>query len=249
LITSSRGHELGDFACGEELRLTGMMRRQSDFREMLDDLHAEESSKKIGAAGDRAVISEKQSVVMRNIRFEDRAEIWGAGRGVTDQRNFAKRNDDFGEERLIESQAGSSETRSGGRMRVANRLNIGSHAIEEKMHAGFRRDLTMAVKVTALEVHDNEVIGIHHAFVDTGGSSENALGIETHGEIAFGRNNVAALVKPAANTADVQTMLFFGAARRGERRVRRHEADSFRGRQSVPRKLDEEILRQNSRKE
>ena len=41
------------------------------------------------------------------------------------------------------------------------------------------------------------------------GVVENAFGIQTHGDIAFAGDDLAALVHPAANLANLETMLFF----------------------------------------
>ena len=41
-----------------------------------------------------------------------------------------------------------------------------------------------------------------------GGRSQDALGVEANGEIAFARGDVVALVHPAARDADVEAVLF-----------------------------------------
>ncbi len=78
------------------------------------------------------------------------------------------------------------------------------------MHAGFGRNLTIAVKVTAVEVHDDKVAGTHHALIEASGSGEDAIGIEANGEVSFAGNDVAAFVEPAADKADIAAMLLFG---------------------------------------
>ena len=211
LIACASGHELSDFAGREKLRFASEARAKSNLGEVLDDFHAVEGGEEIGAAGNRAVIGEEERVVVRDVRFKHGTKIGRAGRGVTHEGNFAETDHHFGKERLVQSLTGSGEARSGWRMRVTDGLNVRAHAIEQQMHAGFGGDLPMAVEVAAFEVHNDEVIRIHHALVEAGGRGEDALGIQTHGEIAFGGNNVSAFVEPASYAANVEAVLFFGA--------------------------------------
>ncbi len=107
-------------------------RSERDLGEMLDDFHAVKSGEKIGTAGDRAMIGKKKSVVVRDVRFQDGAEIGCAGSGVADERNFAEADNDFREERLIESLAGSGESGGSGRMSVTNSMDIRAHLVERE---------------------------------------------------------------------------------------------------------------------
>src|SRR5580704_4305913 len=70
MVTSPRGHQLGDFASGEELRLTSQTRRQHNFSEMLESFHAKKSGEEVGAASDGAMIGEKQRIIVRHVGFE-----------------------------------------------------------------------------------------------------------------------------------------------------------------------------------
>jgi hypothetical protein len=79
-------------------------------------------------------------------------------------------------------------------MRMADRVNIGTHLIEKQVHAGFRGDFPVALQVTALHVHDNEVARRHHALIQASGSGEDALCIEANGQVAFAGNDVAAFI-------------------------------------------------------
>ena len=77
-----------------------------------------------------------------------------------------------------EALARNGKTGGGGRVAVTNGLHVGSQAIEEKMHSGFGRNLAVALKMAAFHIHDHKIGGRHHAFIDTGRSSENAVGVE-----------------------------------------------------------------------
>src|SRR5208337_1319497 len=190
---------------------------KGDFCEVLERFHAEEGGEQVGPAGGGTMIGEKERIVVRHVRLEYRAQIWRARGGVANERNFAEADDHFWQKRLIEAEARDGETRGGRRMAMANRVDIGAHAIKKKMHGGFGRDFAVTLKMRALHIHDDEVLRRHHAFVDTGGRGENAFGIQTNGEIAFTGDDIAAFVQPAANAANLSTILIFqecGSSRR-----------------------------------
>jgi len=63
----------------------------------------------------------------------------------------------------------------------------------------------------AFHIHDHEVVGRHHAFVEASGSGEDTVGIEANREISLPGNDVAAFVQPASYNANVTAMLFLGA--------------------------------------
>src|SRR5208337_4388864 len=167
------GGELGDFACGKQLGLADELGSKGDFCEVLERFHAEEGGEQVGPAGGGTMIGEKERVVVRHVRLEYRAQIWRARGSVADERDFAETDDHFREKRLIEAEARDGETRGGRRMAMANRVDIGAHAIKKKMHGGFGRDFAVTLKMRALHIHDDEVLRRHHAFVDTGGRGEN----------------------------------------------------------------------------
>src|SRR5580700_12266894 len=86
-VSRSRGHQLGDFAAGEKDGPAGQLRGENDLGKMLDGFHAEEGCQKIRPAGDRAVISQEQSVVVRDEGFDRGAEFGRSGSGIAHQRN------------------------------------------------------------------------------------------------------------------------------------------------------------------
>jgi hypothetical protein len=65
----------------------------------------------------------------------------------------------------------------------------------------------------AVQIHHDKIVGRHHAFVQASGSGEDAIGVEAHGEIALLGNDVASLVQPAADLANVITMLLLSLRR------------------------------------
>jgi hypothetical protein len=209
VVSGASGHELGDFARGEQLWLTREASGQHDLGKVFHDFHAIKSSEEIRPAGNRAMIGKEKSVVMRNERFKDGAEIGGAGRGVTHQRNLPEADNDFGKQRLIKALASGGEAGGGGGMGVANRVNIWPHLVEEQMHARFGGNLAIAAEMTTLHIHDDEIAGSHHALVEASGGGKNVIGIEANGQVPFAGNDVAALIEPATNETNVAAMLLF----------------------------------------
>jgi hypothetical protein len=78
------------------------------------------------------------------------------------------------------------------------------------VHAEFGAGIAAAAEFVALEIGDDEIVGRHHTFADAGGQSENAAGVEAEGDIAVGGGDVAAVVNPAADGADIATVFVFG---------------------------------------
>jgi hypothetical protein len=227
VVARASGHKLGDFAIGEELRFAGEPGVESDFGEVLQSLHTEESSEQIRAAGDSSVIGQEQGVIVRNIRFKDGAQVRRAGSGVTNERDFSERDNNFGKKSLIQALARGRKTRGHRGMSMTDGLNVRAHAIEEEVHTGLGGDSAIALEVVAFHIHDDEIFGRHHALADASGGGKNALGIEAKRNISLTGNNVAALIHPAADETNVPTVLFFGSNPSFRRRVRRHGADSF----------------------
>jgi hypothetical protein len=157
------------------------------------------------------MICQEQRVVVRNVGFKDGAEIWCAGSGVTHKGNFAETDNDFGKKGLVEALASSGETGGGGRMGVADGLDIGAHLIEEEVHAGFGRYFAIAIEEVAFHVHDYEITGRHQTLVKASGGGEDTIGVKTDGEVTFRSDNVAAFVEPATNEANIMAVLLFRA--------------------------------------
>jgi hypothetical protein len=144
-----------------------------------------------------------------DVRLEGRTEIGSARSGIANQRDFAKAYNDFGKERLIETLPGRGKSRRRGRMSVANGVYVRPHAIEKDVHADFGGNPSLPLQMTTLEVNDDKVGRGHHAFVEAGGSGQNAVRIEADRQISLARDDVTALVEPAADLTDIQPVLLF----------------------------------------
>ena len=96
---------------------------------------------------------------------------------------------------------------------MADGVDVGAAAVNQKMHAELGAGVAAAAEFVALEVGDDEVVGRHHAFADTGGRGKNAARIEAEGNVAVGGGDVGAVVNPAADGADIATVFVFGLQR------------------------------------
>ena len=86
----------------------------------------------------------------------------------------------------------------------------GPAAVNQEMHAELGAGITTAAQLVALEIGDDEIVGRHHAFADAGGRGENATRVEAKRDVAVGGGNVAAVVNPAADGADVAAVFVLG---------------------------------------
>jgi hypothetical protein len=79
------------------------------------------------------------------------------------------------------------------------------------MHTRFGRNHAVAVKMTPVQIHDDQVAGRHHAFVEARRSRKDAMGVETDREIALPGDDVAAFIQPAPDETNILAVLFLGA--------------------------------------
>src|SRR5579863_4455589 len=74
------------------------------------------------------------------------------------------------------------------------------------MHGEFGRGRVATLNFSAVEIGDDQIIRRHHAFAKSLGSGEDALGIQTNGNISVTRGNKSAFVEPVSGRADVVTV-------------------------------------------
>ena len=110
---------------------------------------------------------------------------------------------------LVQRAAGDCESRGDGRMGVANGLHVRAHAIKQKMHGDLGRDFAAAGNVHTVQVGDYQIFRRQSAFVDAGGSVDDAAVVEAYGKITFAGHNVAAFVQPSSGNTNIAAMLLF----------------------------------------
>src|SRR5712664_2463978 len=108
-------------------------------------------------------------------------------------------------------------------MRMADGIHIRPHAIEQEMHGDFRRKLAVPGKLPPVQIRNNEILGGKRALVHAGGSGENAVTFEPHGEVSFTGDDISAFVHPAACDANIPAMLFFALHVAWQNGFRSHE--------------------------
>ena len=101
------------------------------------------------------------------------------------------------------------------RMLAGSRILPGSY-YNVPIAIGFAKDRPAAVKdfaaqfardVTAFEIDDHQIFRRQHAFIHARRGRQDALIVEPHRQIAFARDNVAALVHPAPGDTQIDAML------------------------------------------
>src|SRR5262249_31028796 len=111
---------------------------------------------------------------------------------------------------LVKPATRDRESCCGWGMSVANRIHIGPHAIEEKMHGQLGREAAVARNLMPVQVRNHQVFWSEHAFIHAGGSGEDAIVAQANRESALTSNVVTLLIQPAASNAQVMPMLRFG---------------------------------------
>jgi len=96
---------------------------------------------------------------------------------------------------------------------VANGVDVRPAAVNQQVHSKLRAGIAAAAEFVTLQIGDDEIVRRHHAFADAGGRRENAARIEAQGNIAVGGGDVAAVVNPAADRADVAPVFVLGFQR------------------------------------
>ncbi len=209
-IPRTRGHQLGHLAARQQRWDSRILRRQRDLREMLDRLHAEKRGQQIRSARYRAMIRQQQSVVVRHEWLQRGAQLGRSRRSILHQRNLAEPDNHFGKQRLIQRASRHGETRCGRWMRVTNRVHVGPHAIEQKMHCQFGRRFAVPRNLPPFEVDGDQIFGRQHAFVHARRRGQNSDVVQPDGEVALASDVKPAFIHPAPNHAEIGAMLLLG---------------------------------------
>ena len=99
---------------------------------------------------------------------------------------------------------------------MANRENVGSHAVDEQVHQDFRGGFSGAFQMAAVGIDDDQVVGLEHTLIHACGGGKNAAAGKTYGDVALASDDEAALVHPAANHTNIAAMLLFAFLNSGQ---------------------------------
>jgi S-adenosylmethionine:tRNA ribosyltransferase-isomerase len=191
-----------DFDFFQGLLAAEQVRDQGDLGEVLDGFHLHVGVFEGVAVADHAMIRHEDGIVGGHIRLKRLSQLRGAGRAVARQWNASQPHDHFAHQRLGQRDAGSSKAGGGWRVGVDDGVNVGTHAIDEQVHADFAGHAAAAGDPLTVEVDDDHVGGLHGAFADAGGGDEDAVAIQAHGEIAIHGSHEAVFVQHASITDD-----------------------------------------------
>jgi len=183
---------------------TELLHDQGDLGEVLDGFHVHVGRHEIAAVGDHAVIGHENGVVIGDERLECLGEFGGSRRCVMSQRDGAEREQDFADERLIESESAGGKASCGGRMRMHDGIDVRTHAVDGHVHAEFAGDVAKAGDSATVHVHNEKVFGGHHTLAHAGRGNQNRDFVEPHGDIAVCSGNKTALVQHLAVAQDFQ---------------------------------------------
>lgn len=142
-----------------------------------------------------------------NQGFEGVSQFGRAGSAIASERDRAQAHDHFADQRAIQVVSGSGEAGGGGRMSVDDGVYVGTQAVDQEVHADLARDAAFAGQALSFHVNDDHVGGLHPTLADTGGRDEEALGIESDGEIAVGGGDQSVLVQAASELHDCLSVL------------------------------------------
>src|ERR1700686_2123468 len=95
-------------------------------------------------------------------------------------------------------------------MRVHNGLDVGTHAINQQVHADFAGDIAASGDALAVEVNDDHVARAHGAFADAGGRYQNAVSGEPDRQIAVHGCHEPPLVEHSSVADNFIPMFTFG---------------------------------------
>jgi hypothetical protein len=92
-------------------------------------------------------------------------------------------------------------------VRVDDALHVGTEAINQQVHADLARHSALAGEPFSFHVNNHQVGSAHPALADRGGSYQQALFVQTDGEVPVGGRNKSAFVQHAAELHNLETML------------------------------------------
>ncbi len=171
---------------------------------MLHRLHLVVGVHDVGADGGGAVVLEEVGVVVVDPLPDGLGDLRAAGRAVFGDGDAAEGDDHFREDAVGQGNAGDGEAGGGGRVGVDHGVDVGPLPVEEDVHADLGGGGLQPADLPALEVGDDEVLGLEEALGHAGGCGEDAVVVEAAGDVAVVGGDVASLVDAAPGFDDVE---------------------------------------------
>src|SRR6266436_4425095 len=180
--------------------------------ELLHGFHALIGRSQIRPASHDAVILEQDRIVVVDQPLEPRAQFPGSGCSIGSQGNFAETDDYLREYRFFEGPSGGGESCRRRRVAMANGTYIWPRTVVEKMHLHFGRGTPCPTDDVAAQVRNQQVFYSEPPFALARRCHENSVLIQSHGEVAFVRDDVALRIHPASDSAYLPAVLLLGTS-------------------------------------
>jgi hypothetical protein len=110
---------------------------------------------------------------------------------------------------MIQRATGDRKSSGRGRMPMTDGHHVRPHAVKQEMHRELGGKFSIAGKLTAVQIGDDQVLGRKHPFIHAGRGGENAAVVQPHGNISFASDDVSALVHPTSGNTDLPAVLLF----------------------------------------
>src|SRR5712664_893179 len=99
---------------------------------------------------------------------------------------------------MIQRATSDRKSRGRGRMPMTDGHHVRPHAVEQKVHGKFRGKLSVAGKLPAVQIGNDQVLVRKHPFIHARGSGKNTTVVQPHGNSSFAGDDVSALVHPSS---------------------------------------------------
>src|SRR5690348_652789 len=113
-------------------------------------------------------------------------------------------------------------------MRMADRIYVRSAAVNKQMHRQLGGWVSRSGEFIPCQIRDNKIVWRHHAFANIRWRGEDAALVQPKRYIAVRRGHEAALVKPAADGANIAAMFVFAFQRAVSDGFREHVGNILR---------------------
>src|ERR1700685_3229947 len=171
------------------------MRHESDLGEVLDGFHLHVCVFERVGVGDDTVVRHQNRIVAGDEGFKSLRQFGSAGHAVAGERNRSQSDNDFTDKWFGKRQTGGGKSRGCWRMGVNDGLDIGTHAVDQQVHADFAGDVAAARDTIAVEVDDDQVLRAHGTLAHAGGSYQNLAVVAAQREISVHSRDESALME------------------------------------------------------
>ena len=195
-------HELLELFAGQLARLADLAGKQGDLRVVLDLVHHEERLGQRVADRERAVVLQQEGVMILDIGHQRIGNLLGGGAAVDADRHGADRQDRLGQQVLLQRDVADRKRRRRGRMRMNDRIHVGTLAVHAQMHFELGGGVELTLDLVALTVYADDHIGGHVALRYAGRGAVKFVRADLDGDVAVIRGDIPLAVDAGADVTD-----------------------------------------------